>query len=168
VKRKGQAVKSYDSQAGAKRNALLAILGQDYADRADLLALCRAALYCPDAAPRTLPRPLVATAWRMLRALKKGDAAFFGALMAVRGGRAFAIASTKGRTEAIDPLRALLAQIAQQQEDGRLDALTLREVESFVHHRNPDVLPQRDASLRLAAREVGVRLAAGRRGRPRK
>ena len=62
--------------------------------------------------------------------------------------------------EAIDPLRAILAKLAQLQEDGRCGpVISIDELETFVAQRNGSAVPSDVKALRRAAREVGVKLA---------
>ena len=115
---------------------------------------------CPDRAPKKLDPKLANLAWRMLHALKRGDSAWFRKLLAVREGEAFKRLSARGSVEAIDPLRAILAKLAQLQEDGRCGpVISIDELETFVAQRNGSAVPSDVKALRRAAREVGVKLA---------
>lgn len=159
-RRKGQAVKSYGMPT-ARENALVAILGQDFVDhRVELVDCLIAFETCPDRAPKKLDPKLANLAWRMLHALKRGDSAWFRKLLAVREGEAFKRLSARGSVEAIDPLRAILAKLAQLQEDGRCGpVISIDELETFVAQRNGSAVPSDVKALRRAAREVGVKLA---------
>jgi hypothetical protein len=169
--RTGQATQSFSPEDPPRLNCLKAVLGRDLADNLDtkakgdgvgprqvaLVDSIAAYSFCPDTAPASLPPELNLLAWRMLRALKKGDARWFKRLLEVRNGPAF-VALTSKKPEPIDPVRTVSAWIAEGQQIGLLPPLTGRQRRN-TQDAAPWGEPQSAKKLRRADRDVGVVIA---------
>jgi hypothetical protein len=104
----------------------------------------------------------------MIKALKENNGTWFKKLLAVRDGQAFVrIAAIKSgkRVQPLDPLRTVLARLAQLQEDDRRGLISMAEVSEHLNSAlPPDQIPADDKTIRTAGRDVGLRFDS-RRGR---